>query len=102
MRLGELLIREKKITKAQLAEALESQVIHGGRLGTNLLELGAITEQNLAEALGRLHSMPSAFGELSPDPKAIALVDPRFAEAKDVIPMRVDATRMSVAVLDPR
>jgi hypothetical protein len=102
MRLGELLIREKLITPQALEEALESQVVHGGRLGTNLLELGMITEQDLARMLGQLHGCAHSSGEMKPDPQALALVDLNDADNKDYLPMRVDATRLSVAVMNPR
>ncbi|WNG36127.1 general secretion pathway protein GspE [Archangium violaceum] len=102
MRLGELLLQEKLITPEALEEALESQVVHGGRLGTNLVELGLISEQDLARVLGKQHNVASASGEMTPDPRALELVDLGHADEKDYMPMRVDATRISVAVINPR
>jgi hypothetical protein len=101
MRLGELLLEERIITAEALEEALESQVVHGGRLGTNLVELGLVAEQDLARVLGRQHNVASASGEMVPDPRALELVDLNDADEKDYLPMRMDATRMSVAVLNP-
>nr|WP_128796702.1 general secretion pathway protein GspE [Corallococcus coralloides] len=101
MRLGELLVKDGLVTAAGLEEALESQVVHGGRLGTNLVELGLLSEQDLAKALGRLHNCAYASGEMVPDPKAVALVNPNEADDKEFLPMRADATRLSVAVLNP-
>jgi hypothetical protein len=101
MRLGELLLEEKLITADALEEALESQVVHGGRLGTNLVELGLVSEEDLARMLGKLHNVAHASGEMVPDPRAMELVDLNHADQKDYLPMRVDATRMSVAVVDP-
>ncbi|HEX8700408.1 MAG TPA: hypothetical protein VF815_16285 [Myxococcaceae bacterium] len=102
MRLGELLIQEKLVTPQALEEALESQVVHGGRLGTNLLELGMISEKDLARMLGQLHGCAHSSGEMKPDAQALALVDLNDADNKDYLPMRVDATRLSVAVMNPR
>lgn len=102
MRLGELLIREKLITPQALEEAMEAQVVHGGRLGTNLLELGMIAEPDLARMLGQLHGCAFASGEMTPDPQALVLVDRNDADDKDYLPMRVDATRLSLAVINPR
>ncbi|QRK05567.1 general secretion pathway protein GspE [Archangium violaceum] len=102
MRLGELLLQEKLITPEALEEALESQVVHGGRLGTNLVELGLLSEQDLARVLGKQYNVASASGEMTPDPRALELVDLDHADEKDYLPMRVDATRMSVAVINPR
>ncbi len=100
-RLGELLLEEKLVTAAQLEEALETQVIHGGRLGTNLVELGFLKELDLARVLGRQHSLPYASGEMVPDPAALALVPRQFYDDADVLPMRIEATRLTVAVLGP-
>ncbi|AKJ02851.1 type II secretion system (T2SS) protein E [Archangium gephyra] len=102
MRLGELLLQENVITPEALEEALESQVVHGGRLGTNLVELGLLSEQELARLLGKQHNVASASGEMVPDPRALELVDINEADEKDYLPMRVDATRMSVAVINPQ
>jgi type II secretion system (T2SS) protein E len=101
MRLGELLLQENLVTPQALEEALESQVVHGGRLGTNLVELGLLSEQDLARVLGKQHNVASASGEMTPDPRALELVDLNEADEKDFLPMRVDATRMSVAVINP-
>ncbi len=101
MRLGELLLQEKLITRGALEEALEAQVVHGGRLGTNLVELGLVAEKDLARMLGKQHGAAAASGEMVPDPQALAMVDLDDADEKDYLPMRMDATRMSVAVLNP-
>ncbi|MFP2902952.1 hypothetical protein ACLEQD_42775, partial [Corallococcus sp. 4LFB] len=101
MRLGELLVKDGLVSAAAVEEALESQVVHGGRLGTNLVELGLLSEQDLAKALGRLHNCAYASGEMVPDPKAVALVHPNEADDKEFLPMRADATRLSVAVVNP-
>src|SRR4051812_16534186 len=101
MRLGELLLSEKLITKDALDEALEEQVLQGGRLGTNLLEMGLLQEKDLARCLGKLHNCAFASGEMTPDPRALEQIDPQFADDKDVVPMRIDATRISVAVINP-
>ena len=101
MQFGDLLVREKRITAAQLADALESQVVHGGRLGTNLVELGFLTEKDVAEALGRLHGLPAAFGEIQPDAAALGVVPPKIADQKEVVPLRMDGTRLSLGMSNP-
>jgi hypothetical protein len=100
-RLGELLIEEKLITPAHLEEALETQVVHGGRVGTNLVELGFLKEVDLARVLGRQHSLPYASGDMVPDPTALAVAEAQFYDDNDVLPMRIDATRLTVTVLGP-
>lgn len=102
MRLGELLVQEKLVSKEAVGEALESQVVHGGRLGTNLVELGLLDEKELARCLGKLHGLPSASGDMNPDPRAVESLPPSFCDDKDVVPMRVDQTRISVAIINPK
>lgn len=100
--LGQLLLEEKLVTPAQLEEALETQVVHGGRLGTNLVELGFLPEAELARVLGRQHNMPYASGEMVPDPSAVSVAAANFLDDHDVMPMRIDATRLTVTVIDPK
>ncbi|NTX62690.1 general secretion pathway protein GspE [Myxococcus sp. CA051A] len=101
MRLGEQLLKDGLVTAEGLEEALEAQVVHGGRLGTNLVELGLVSEVDLARVLGSLHNSAFASGEMVPDPKALELVPANQADDKELLPMRVDATRLSVAVVNP-
>ena len=44
----------------RLEQALRAQVVWGGRLGTNLIELGCIDLDSLSRALGRQHGLPAA------------------------------------------
>ena len=46
-RLGEILIKENLITSDQLKQALEHQKAGGGRLGTCLMKLGIISDDEI-------------------------------------------------------
>jgi hypothetical protein len=59
-RLGELLVSAGWITAEQCVQALNAQVLWGGRLGTNLIELGFVQLDEIARALGRQHACPAA------------------------------------------
>jgi hypothetical protein len=59
-RLGELLVSAGWITAEQCVQALNAQVLWGGRLGTNLIELGFVQLDEVARALGRQHACPAA------------------------------------------
>ena len=50
-RLGDILIRMKKITTSQLLDALEEQKATGHRLGEVLVESGMVTREDVAAAL---------------------------------------------------
>ncbi len=83
-------------------DALKNQVIFGGRLGTNLLELGAVTEETLARSLGRQHAMPSLFGEMQLDANATALLKPEIADRWDAVPYVLADRKLALLVVDPR
>ena len=51
--LGELLRAARLLDSKQLSEAIEYQCIYGGKLGTSLIELGLIDENQLAKALSK-------------------------------------------------
>lgn len=63
MRLGEAMVKEGLITNELLGKALERQIIFGGRLGTNLVEMGAVHEETLARFLGKMFGIPYAAPE---------------------------------------
>ena len=100
-RLGTLLLSDYLVSQAELEEALEAQVVYGGRLGTNLVELGFVKEADLARVLGRQHHLPFASGEMVPEPGALAVAPAQFYDDHDVLPMRLDETRLTVAVISP-
>ncbi|HZH03747.1 MAG TPA: hypothetical protein VEY30_08190 [Myxococcaceae bacterium] len=101
MKLGEMLVRQG-LAASGVEGALESQIIHGGRLGTNLIELGWVDERAVAAALGEQHRMAFAFGEMVPEPDALKWVVPAFAEKNELLPLRVTATRLTVALVNPK
>jgi MSHA biogenesis protein MshE len=53
LRLGQILVQQKRITEEQLSAVLEEQKRLGRRLGRVLVDKGLITEEQLAEALAR-------------------------------------------------
>lgn len=61
-RLGELLVADGVITRAQCEQSLQSQVLWGGRLGTNLIELGFGDADAIARALARQQLCAAALG----------------------------------------
>ena len=50
-RIGELLLKEKLITPAQLQEALKYQKSNGGKLGYNLIKLGYVKDDEITALL---------------------------------------------------
>lgn len=101
VKIGEMLVALSACPPEAIQQALHNQGFFGGRLGTNLLELGAVDEEKLAEALGRMYRLPSAWGAVIPDPRAITLLARPLVEKFDVVPYAVDGRVLRVLVCDP-
>src|SRR5512136_1998430 len=101
-RLGDILIEMKACTPQELQAALQAQAIFGGRIGTNLIELGIVDESQLAAALTRAYGLPCLAGAIEPEEEAIAAVPAQLVERLGFVPLRVDDRRLQVVVADPR
>lgn len=100
--LGELLVKENLININQLEEARKAQKQHGGRLMTALVNMGHISEKDLAEFLGRQHGLPTIdLLNFEIDPKAIELVSRQVCEKHRVIPVQKSDRTLVVAFADP-
>ncbi len=102
-KLGEMLLKEKIITPEQLDEALKMHMILGIRLGSSLIELGYIEEEDLLRFLSEKLGTPSvgnaAFTSI-PD-QVIARIPVAIAKKHRVIPFQLTNRRLSVAMTDP-
>jgi len=59
MRLGDLLVRARRVSENDVAKALERQASQGGRLGDNLVSIGAIAQSALEAFIHRIPTEPS-------------------------------------------
>ncbi len=78
------------INQQQLEEGLDGQIVNGGRLGTNLVELGHISEGQLADALQEQHQVVAAHGEIVPHEDALPVINAQLCDRHDVIPIRIE------------
>jgi hypothetical protein len=103
IRLGDLLIQNKLITEIQLQEALHAQTIFGGKLGTNLVELGYLNEMDLSNLLSRQLGIPCIEpGELEGvDPKVLAAVPLQLVKKHMVFPLQMEGRLLRLAMSDP-
>ena len=108
MKLGTLLIRDGIINLDQLESALRTQVLFGGRLGTNLVELGHLSLDLLGEYLGKIHGLPVATTEIfnNVSPATCTRLSAAQAQTLRSIPLFARGTgenaALAVAVADPR
>jgi type IV pilus assembly protein PilB len=101
-KLGQILIASNIISEDQLKEALTLQRREGGRLGTNLVKLGYITEEKLVTFLSRQYGVPAVnLSDYKIDPSVLKLVPVDIARKYLVMPVaRVGAT-LTIAMADP-
>lgn len=107
MKLGTLLLRNDVISLSQLESALRTQVLYGGRLGTNLVELGFMDlgtlAEYLAESLGVPLAKPEMFESVSEDVASdfgAALAKRYEAFPLGFLPEKPDS--LAVALVNPR
>jgi hypothetical protein len=99
----DMLLEAEMITPGHCDEALQNRVFFGGRIGTNLIELGFIEEEDLARFLSRKLGVPYV------DPKEllhlsteiISLIPRELALQYQVVPLRLENRRLYVATADP-
>jgi len=101
-KLGEILVRENLVTPQQLREALDYQRVNGGRLGSNLVKLGIISDDVITAVLSRQYGVPSINLDLFHiEPAIIKLISQEVALKYTVLPIsRVGAT-LTLAMADP-
>lgn len=103
-RLGEQLTAMELVSPDKLEQALRAQVVWGGRLGTNLVELGAIDLDDLSRALGQRHGVPAALARHfdKADPELQAKLPFEVAKQFSVVPLvRLSPERIAVVSIDP-
>jgi type IV pilus assembly protein PilB len=97
-----LLVQQQILTAEQLDVAVRYQTAANCRLGQALIELGFCTDADLARALAEQLEIPYVdLEENPPDPGCIALLPREVALEYSVLPIRLQGTRLLVAVLDP-
>lgn len=103
MKLGEALVREGLITKEQLKRALERQVMFGGRIGTNLVELRFLPEDELSRFLAKYFRVAAVTTDMLaaiPEEVSTAL-DKEIIEKYRLLPFRKERKRLYVAMMNP-
>jgi len=102
MRLGDLLIAAKFVTPEQVAQAMEKQDSHGGRLGDNLVALGAITQEVLDAFLHRIPAEPTDIGAIGIDETELLtlMIKLIYSEHLESIRQFVDAIKLPYHIVN--
>ncbi|HSI88953.1 MAG TPA: type IV-A pilus assembly ATPase PilB [Pyrinomonadaceae bacterium] len=101
-KLGEILVRENLVTPQQLREALDYQKSSGGRLGTNLVKLGIISDDVITAVLSRQYGVPSINLDLFHiETDVIKLISQEVALKYTVLPVSKVGATLTLAMADP-
>src|SRR4026208_2330883 len=102
VRIGELLLKEKRITPAQLQDALNYQKTSGGKLGFNLVKLGFVKDEEITALLSKQYGVPSInLAQFDIDPSVIKLIPAETAQKYQIVPLSRSGATLPVALTRP-
>ncbi len=101
-RLADRLLAEGLVTAEQLQRALQAQKGTRDKLGTTLVSLGFLSEDDLLGFLSRQYNIPAiALSQLDIDPEVLKLVPMQLAEKLEVVPVKKSGNLLTLAMADP-
>ena len=102
LKLGELLVRNKLISKEQLDKALLIQKTSGNKLGYDLVKLGFVTDEDIAQCLSRQFGIPAInLSHFEIDQTVLDLVPVEICRKYDLIPVNRTGAVLTVSMADP-
>ncbi len=102
VRIGELLLKEKRLTPAQLQEALNYQKTNGGKLGYNLVKLGFVKDEEITALLSKQYGVPSInLTQFEIDPGIVKLIPAETAQKYQIVPLSRSGATLTIAMTDP-
>src|SRR5579885_1576214 len=102
VRIGELLLKEKRISPEQLQQALNHQKANGGKLGFNLVQLGFVKDEEITALLSKQYGVPSInLTQFEIDTAVIKLIPAETAQKYQIIPLSRSGATLTIAMTDP-
>jgi type IV pilus assembly protein PilB len=102
VRIGELLLKEKRITAEQLQQALNHQKAGGGKLGYNLVKMGFVKDEEITSLLSKQYGVPSInLAQFDIDAAVIKLIPPETASKYQIVPLSRSGATLTIAMTDP-
>ncbi len=102
VRIGELLLKEKRITPEQLQEVLAYQKANGGKLGLILVKLGFVKDEDITALLSKQYGVPSInLLQFDIDPAVIKLIPGETSHKYQIIPLSRNGATLTIAMTDP-
>ncbi len=102
VRIGELLLKEKRITPDQLQQALTHQKANGGKLGYNLVKMGFVKDEEITALLSKQYGVPSInLAQFEVDPAVVKLIPADTAQKYQIVPLSRAGATLTIAMTDP-
>ena len=102
VRIGELLLKEKRITPDQLQQALNHQKANGGKLGYNLVKMGFVKDEEITALLSKQYGVPSInLAQFEIDLAVIKLIPADTAQKYQIVPLSRAGATLTIAMTDP-
>ena len=101
-RLGDLLVKEKIITPEQLDKATKVQKETNCRLGSALVKLGCLSDEDVTNFLSRQYGVPAinlSYFEI--DPSVVKLIPFETAKRYQILPLSRVGASLTIAMVDP-
>jgi len=101
-RLGDLLVKEKVITPEQLLQATKVQKETNCRLGSALVKLGCLSDEDVTNFLSRQYGVPAinlSYFEI--DPAVVKLIPFETAKRYQILPLSRVGASLTIAMVDP-
>src|SRR5690242_16374191 len=101
-RLGDLLVKEKIITPEQLDQAVKKQKDENCRLGSALVKLGFLTDEDVTNFLSRQYGVPAinlSYFEI--DASVVKLIPVETAKRYQILPLSRVGASLTIAMVDP-
>src|SRR6516225_5088180 len=101
-RLGDLLVKEKIITPEQLQQATKVQKEHNCRLGSALVKLNFLTDEDVTNFLSRQYGVPAinlSYFEI--DAAVVKLIPYETAKRYQILPLSRVGASLTIAMVDP-
>jgi type IV pilus assembly protein PilB len=102
VRIGELLLKEKRISTEQLQQALNHQKANGGKLGHNLVKMGFVKDEDITSLLSKQYGVPSInLTQFEIDGTVIKLIPAETAHKYQIVPLSRAGATLTIAMTDP-
>jgi len=101
-RVGDLLVKTGLVTSEQLTLAVEQQNTNGGFIGTHLVKLGFVSEDDLVSTIAKQYGVPVIqLDSYTLDAGLAQLIPHNLAQKHHLVPLVQKDSTLTVAMMDP-